>query len=379
MGAPTIKAWLAPARMASPRPIAAPPAAPKTLNAATLSASIPAGLPARTSLRAIRSRMPTGVIRRAMSPSDPSMGTRVRSPKGFESSFPRRFTTSGTCAWGISTALRRSARTAWMATTAKATAPKVAVSPSERYRLDIEPDHLSRPDSTYGHQDHSADEHPQADTRGPEQLHVAGIDPEQIRRDEERHEDQDLHGHPPFRRQHAHLAADLFPLPHGVGQGVEDLGKVPSHLPLNVDREDGPLELLGPHAFGKSGQGLIEGAAQPDLRHHPGELMRRWLTDLLRNGVQRLQEAVAGPHGARQDHQDIRQLIVEETHPFLHLPGKDRVRNPGRDAPDHEGSQDVAKDESRQEEPAQAREDSRGDHLARGHGQPGPLQLPVER
>src|SRR5262245_57315541 len=233
---------LKPISVATTPPRIPPPRVMNTFDAAIFSASHPAGLPARTSFRAIRRRMSAGVIHRATAPRPPTSGTSTRSRNGFCSSRSRRsvLPTAGTWACRTSPARRRRAMVLCAASTPRTTEKKTAMRPNGSSRLDIELHDLSRPEDAEGHQGGPRAEEDPPQPGGDQQVHVVGVDLEAVRGHHERQRDQDLHGQPSLGGEDLDLAADGVPLADGLGHDVEDLRQVAADLALDVDGQDGP-------------------------------------------------------------------------------------------------------------------------------------------
>ena len=76
-------------------------------------------------------------------------------------------------------------------------------------------------------------QHQPARALGEEQVHVFGVDEHQRDGEERRQSQQHVAGHAAVRRVDAHLAENLEPLAHDVGEVVEDLREVAAGLALD--------------------------------------------------------------------------------------------------------------------------------------------------
>src|ERR671919_114905 len=303
--APTYGSPSNPRAVATSQPSTRPVPVPSTLMAATLSADHPAGLPARTSLRAMRLRIPRGV---SLVPSAPSV--------------PRS-----------STAFRRRVSDSWTPRTSRPTDRKVAATPMGSMYSDIDPHHLPHDEDADDHQERPKPEDDAADERLKQGIEEAAVRLGDEQDDRERKHREDPRRQLPLRGQDPDLPTNGLAVPEGLGHRVQDLGEVPSDLPLDVDGHHRPLEVVAGHPIAERAERLIHRAAQADLRDRPAELARGRLGDLLRHHIQGLEEAVPRPEGAGDDHEHVDHLGLESVEP---APGGHGERG-DRDQRGHDG------------------------------------------
>jgi len=95
---------------------------------------------------------------------------------------------------------------------------------------------------------------------------------------------------PPFGSQRADLGPDALPLLHGVGNRVEQCGEVATDLALDLDRHDGPRQVVAAHAHRGVVERVLGRAAQTNLGEHSLQLTSHRWTDLLRHRLETLHE-----------------------------------------------------------------------------------------
>ncbi len=147
---------------------------------------------------------------------------------------------------------------------------------------------------------------------------------------------------------------------------------------MDVDREHRPREVFDRDPLGHRVHRVLGGTPQPDLRHDAAELRGGRLGDLLRDGVESLQEAVSRPQRARHDRQDVGKLLLELVVAFGDRPTHDHVRHrAGRDG--DQGPEHRRQAEHDRDHPAADRGDHReDDELPALEGQAALLELDVE-
>src|SRR5262249_43608199 len=295
-----------------------PTTAPMILNARTRSASQPAGLPATRSFFVMRSRVSSGVTRRAIAPARLTTGTKTRAPKFSLSSSSRRSMCGAACPPAVVTcdSNMRTAR-CFSAIVCSIAIPTSTIArnrdPIARnsQTSDIDVHDLPHPQDAEQHQHDRRAQHHQPDGRGDEQPDVARVDRRHVEPDRDREQREHPRGEAPFRGEHLDLPTEHRALAEGVGNRVEDLGQVPADLPLDVDRKHRPLDGGTPHPLGESLERILRRPPQSDLGDHPLELRGGRLRDLLRHRVERLQEAVPRSERRRHDGQDVGELLPE--------------------------------------------------------------------
>src|SRR5437867_99348 len=373
-----------PRREARAKPPTSPPIPRMIFKATIRSAVSPGGFPANTIRRWIRRGRSMGVARARPCASLPAKGRASRSSAERFSCSSRILSASGmapTWLWSMVTA-RRDLRFRTMST-ARTSMKMVrnvpmSASTSQIWLSNIDFHDPCHHEDPQPHERATRDEQDPPDRGAEEQADVVRVHHQQVQEEQERKGAQDGDGEPPLGRQHLHLAHDVGALPDRGGHDVQDLRQVAAHLPLDVDRHDRPPQVLALDAVRHGHHGIVDAATQPDLRYDPLELGGRGVADLLRHLVQGLEEAVAGPHRARQDRQHVAQLLAHGLLALAPGPQQPAVRDQRgeRRKEQHEddvGQQDRAEDAA--EDRAYGRE---GDELSCPHGEPCLFELVVQ-
>ena len=93
-----------------------------------------------------------------------------------------------------------------------------------------------------------------------------------------------------LRRQGTDLTLDPDAFADGVGDRIEDLGQVATHLVLDADGGRHQFQVVGPDAADHVLQCLLEREAQVDFADDPSELGRDRRSRLANHQLHRLQE-----------------------------------------------------------------------------------------
>src|SRR5919202_174744 len=175
----------------------------------------------------------------------------------------------------------------------KKAAPASSANPRKRsIRLPLEREDLSEQGRADQH--HHEGEDDQLVARGGvvERAHVVRVDEGQHPRHEEGEAAQDVGRHAAHRGQRLDLARELLPVPHRLGDHVEESGEAAADLPLDGHGGDDELEVLRPDPFGHLPERVVHRPAQARLREHALELLRRRALAFVDDVLDALPEAV---------------------------------------------------------------------------------------
>ena len=104
---------------------------------------------------------------------------------------------------------------------------------------------------------------------------VVVVRQQKVDHEERRKAAQHPRGELSFCGQRGDLATDVLALAHRGGHRVEQLGEVAADLALDLDGHDDPLEVLAVEPLGDALEGVLEGDARAGSRPAPGGTRRR--------------------------------------------------------------------------------------------------------
>ena len=164
-------------------------------------------------------------------------------------------------------------------------------------------------------------------------MHVFRVDEHQRNGQKRRQGQQHVAGHAPVRGVDAHLAENLEPLAHDVGEVVENLREVAAGLSLDEHggREEPHVDER--HPDGHVVQRVLEGQAVVLLLEGLAELRAHGLGAFVGDHAHRRLERVAGLDGARQQIERLWELLLEPADADGALPHE---ITKGTDAPQQE-------------------------------------------
>ena len=212
-----------------------------------------------------------------------------------------------------------------------------------------------------------------------ERVHVLGAQQRDRAEHEERDADEDVGRRAAHRGQRADLPGELLPVPHRLGDHVEDAGHAAADLALDRHGRDDEGDVLRADPVRHLGERVVHRPAEPRLGQHALELLARGRLALVHDRLDPLAEAVAGLQRGGQRHQEVGQLVVDRGKPSPRLEPDDADRH---------GAAGAHREQRHEAGSACDREDDPGDEPGAGCGideldgaqrHVGPLEQPVER
>src|SRR5664280_1908931 len=331
------------------------------------------GLPAIASRFSVVAANDADDIRETPPEKRLTSGLRVRSRNGCWSSISSRFLACIVPSWvrrawtgatddppASPRAMRRIANAAAAAMTIGRTVPIALNLDVHDLADEHEADeHHRGPDA---HQDDARRDSGDADCRVEHRRHEVGGDQEQDDRQADRQECHDVPRDPLLGGERADLPLDADPLADRIGDRVEDLRQVATHLVLDGDCRCHEVQVLGLDPADHVLQRLLEWEAQVDLADHPLELCRDRRARLTDNQLDRLQERRSRAERVGKQRDRVRELLVERVEPAALAPLDIEARQEeADDRADQEGDRVL---ERREEEPEDEHENGDPDDRA---------------